>query len=115
MVPVMMVLYGLIYYMENTRYGIYGIYICWCYIWYMGRTPYILCDMVCVDGMAREKYCLWYGTFAVWYHGTVSWMCYMAKFAWWYGMFQYIRSVRVEYVVRISSVTSLYIGNWKVF
>ena len=43
------------------------------------------------------------------------WMYYMAKFAWWYGMFQYIRSVRVEYVVRISSVTSLYIGHWKVF
>ena len=38
----------------------------------------------------------------------------MAKFAWWYGMFQYIRSVRVEYVVRISSVTSSYIGRWKV-
>ena len=39
----------------------------------------------------------------------------MAKFAWGYGMFQYIRSVRVAYVVRISSVTSLYIGYWKVF
>ena len=31
------------------------------------------------------------------------------------SMFQYIRSVRVEYVVRISSVTSLDIGHWKVF
>ena len=71
--------------------------------------------MVCVDGMGREKHSIWYGTFAVWYHGTMSWMYYMAKFAWWYGMFQYIRSVRVEYVVRISSVTSLYIGHWKVF
>ena len=30
-------------------------------------------------------------------------------------MLQYMRSVRVEYVLRISSVTSLYIGNWKVF
>ena len=30
-------------------------------------------------------------------------------------MFQFIRSVRVEYVVRVSSVTSLYIGHWKVF
>ena len=29
-------------------------------------------------------------------------------------MFQYIRSVWVEYVVRISSVTSSYIGHWKV-
>ena len=38
----------------------------------------------------------------------------MAKFTWWYGMFQYIRPVRVEYVVRISSVTTLYIDHWKV-
>ena len=30
-------------------------------------------------------------------------------------MFQYTRSVTVEYVVRISSVTSLYIGHWKEF
>ena len=30
-------------------------------------------------------------------------------------MFQYIRPVRVEYVIRISSVTSLHIGHWKVF
>ena len=30
-------------------------------------------------------------------------------------MFQYIRSVRVEYVVRISSVTTLYTDHWKVF
>ena len=30
-------------------------------------------------------------------------------------MFQYIRSARVEYVVRVSSVTSKYIGHWKVF
>ena len=73
--------------------------------------------MVCVDGMVREKQSIWYGTFAVWYDGTMSWMSYkyMAKFAWWYGMFQYIRPVRVEYVVRISSVTSIYIGHWKVF
>ena len=35
--------------------------------------------MVCVDGMVREKHSIWYGTFAVWYHGTVSWMNYMAK------------------------------------
>ena len=34
------------------------------------------------------------GTFAVWYHGTMSWMYYIAKFAWWYGMFQYKRSVK---------------------
>ena len=71
--------------------------------------------MVCVDGMGRAKHSIWYGTFAVWYHGTVSWMYYIANFAWWYSMFQHIRSVRVEYVVRISSVTSLYIDHWKVF
>ena len=48
-----------------------------------------------VGGMVREKHSMWYRTLAVWYDGTVSWICYMAKFAW-YGMFQYIRSVRVE-------------------
>ena len=30
-------------------------------------------------------------------------------------MFQCIRSVRVACIVRISSVTSLYIGHWKMF
>ena len=30
-------------------------------------------------------------------------------------MFEYIRSVRVEYVVRISSVTTFYIDHWNVF
>ena len=30
-------------------------------------------------------------------------------------MFQYVRSVRVEYVVRIASVPSWYIGHWKEF
>ena len=29
-------------------------------------------------------------------------------------MFQYIRKVRVEYVIRISSVTTLYIDYWNV-
>ena len=37
--------------------------------------------------------------------GCIIWL----KIARWYGMFQYIRSVRVEYVVGISSVTTLYI------
>ena len=40
-----------------------------------------VCGVVCVDDMVREKQNIWYGTFAVRYHGTVSWMCYMAKFA----------------------------------
>ena len=88
-------------------------YICWYGIREYGKTTE--CGMVCVDGMRGEKHSIWYVTFVVWYHGTMSWMYFMAKFAWWFGMFQYIRSVRVEYVVRIPSVTSLYIGHWKVF
>ena len=51
----------------------------------------------------------------VWYFGgMVSWMYYMVKFARWYGMFEYIMSARVEHVVRISYVTTLYIAHWKV-
>ena len=42
-------------------------------------------------------------------------MYHTAKFAWSYGIFQYIRSVRVESVVRISSLPTLYIDHWKVF
>ena len=42
-------------------------------------------------------------------------MYYMAKYCLWYGIFQYIRSVRVEYIVRISSVTTLHIDDWNVF
>ena len=49
-----------------------------------------------VGGMVWKKHSMWYGTLAVWYDGTVSWVYCMAKFAWWFGMFQYIRSVRVE-------------------
>ena len=74
-----------------------------------GKNTLPVCGMVCVDCMVREKHSIWYGTFAVWYHGTVSWVYYVAKFAWWYGMFQYIKFVRVEYVVRVSSVTTSYI------
>ena len=107
----MRALRGLIYTIWNKHGMGYGI-CSWYSIWEYGKTT--VCGMDCVDGMGREKHSIWYGTFAVWYHGTMSWMYYMAKFAWWYGMFQYIRSVRVEYVVRISSVTSLYIGHWKV-
>ena len=132
--------------MGKTRYGIYGI--CWYGLWKKHRTCYgIVGGMVrekhsmwygtlavCYDGtvswiysmtkhrmwygivggMVREKHSMWYGMLAVWYDGTVSWIYVMAKFAWCYGMFQYIyiRSVRVEYVVRISSVTTLYINHW---
>ena len=40
---------------------------------------------------------------------------YMAKYCWWYGRFQYIRPVRVEYVAQVSSVTTLFIDHWNVF
>ena len=73
-------------------------------VWYTGYDGMvygktIVCGMVCVDGMVREKHSVWYS--------KMSWMYDTSKFAWWYGIFQYIRSGRVEYVVRISSVTSL--------
>ena len=60
---------------------------------HMRKTRYQVCGMVC------------------WRYGTMA-RCrgctnYVAKFAW-YGMFQYIRSVRVDYVVQLSSVTTLY-------
>ena len=54
-----------------------------------------------VGGMVR-----WYGTAGIFF---------MTKFAWWYGMSQYIGSLRVEYVARTSSVTTLNIDHWKVF
>ena len=47
--------------------------------------------------------------------GTVSLINFMAKFAWWYGMLQSNKPIRVEYVVRLSSVTTISIGHWKVF
>ena len=56
-----------------------------------------------------------YGMFVVWYEGTVSGMYSLTNFAWWYGILQYIRSVGVAYVVRMSSVTTLYIEQWKLF
>ena len=61
----------------------------------MGKTPYV-CGMVCVGGMGREKHSILYGTFAVWYRGSMLRIYYMAKLVWWYGMLQHIRSVRVE-------------------
>ena len=53
--------------MEHTRYEIY--------MGYVGGMVYgknSVCGMVGVDGMVREKHSIWYGAFAVWYHGTVS-------------------------------------------
>ena len=70
-------------------------------------------------GMCRRygtgKHGIWYVTFAVWYHGTVSWMYFMANLSG--GMAFSVHKVRkrVEYVVRISYVTTLYIDHWKVF
>ena len=87
-------------------------------VWYMGmwenhRMWYGMCWR---HGTGKTQYPgIWYGMFAVWYHGTMSWMYCMAKFAWWYGMLQLkITSRRVEYVVRISSVKTslLYISHW---
>ena len=107
-----MVLRGLVYTIWN-EHGM-GYVICWWYgIWAYGKTT--VCGMVCIYGVGRENHSIWYGAFAVWDNSTISWMYSMATFAWWYGMCQYIKSVTVEYVVRISSVTSLYIGRWKVF
>lgn len=69
------------------------------FIWYIGGTVWWYVYML-----------------VVWYDGTVSWMYYMVKLACcWYNMFQYIRSLRVKYVVRISSVTILHIDHCKVF
>ena len=65
--------------------------------------------MVLLAVWYRKTHSMWYGTLAVWYD-TVSWIYYMTKFAWWYGMFQYIRSARVDYTVQISSVMIEYIG-----
>ena len=60
-------------------------------VWYiygnMGEPPYLVCGVVCVDGMVREKHSIWFGTFAVWYPGTMSWIFFTAKFTWGYGMF----------------------------
>ena len=73
----MMVLHGLIYYINKhgTGPGIPGNRLV---VWYMGKTPYI-CGTVCVDGMVREKRSIWYDTLTVWYDGRVSWMYYMAN------------------------------------
>ena len=80
-------------------------------VWYTEKTPYVVWygwrhgtgntqygawyGKYTVCGMVREIHSMWHGTLAVWYDGTVSWIYYMAKFAWWYGMFLYIRSVRL--------------------
>ena len=83
-------------------------------VWYLGKTLYVVWYVLTV--WYGNSTSIWYGTFAVWYLGTMPWMYYMAKFAWCYGMFQYVRSVWVEYVIRTSSsVTTLYIDHWKVF
>ena len=84
---------------------------------YVGGMVYgknTVCGIICVDGMVREKHSICYGTFAVWYHGTVSWMYYMANLPGGMVCFStYIRPVRVEHVVRTSSVMTLYIDHWK--
>ena len=74
----------------------------------------VVCGMVCWR-YGTGKHSIWYGMLAVWDDGTVSRIYYFAKSACWSGMFQCIRSVRVEYVVRISFATTLHIHHWKVF
>ena len=92
----------------------------WCGVWtspQLGMGYGILCWWYGIYMGIWENHTMWYGT--CWHYGTgktqymvrhvcgmVPWydvvhVFYMAKFAWWYGMFQYKRSVRVEYVVRI--------------
>ena len=78
-----------------------------------------VCDIVCWYGLCTIWKITVCGMLVVRYDGTLWWMYYlytryMLNIAWWCGMFQYIRSVRVEYVVRISSVTTSYIGHWNV-
>ena len=54
----------------------------------MGKPPYVIWYVLAVwDG--KNTVYIWQCTFAVWYHGTMSWMYYTAKFAWWYSMLQY--------------------------
>ena len=53
---------------------------------------------------------MWYGVLVFF---MVSWMRCMVECSWLYGMLQSIRSVRVEYIVRTSYVTTLYIDHWK--
>ena len=48
-------------------------------VWYMRKTPYVVWYVLTV--WYEKKHSIWYGTFSVWHHGTVSWMYYMAKFA----------------------------------
>ena len=79
-------------------------------------------DILHGKNTGRDMVCWWYGkTLMVWYMGKrwdvvwyiggmVSWVYCMVEFAWWYSMFQYIRSVKVEYVERISYVTTIYIS-----
>ena len=54
----MMVLRGLIYTiwnnMEQTRYINGNMGYVWCMVYEYGKTT--VCDMVCVDGMVREKH-----------------------------------------------------------
>ena len=46
----------------------------------------IITDVNIVGGMIREKHSIWYGTLAVWYDGTVSWIYDMTIHRMWYGI-----------------------------
>ena len=87
----------------------------WCWYSSMGMVWYVVqygvwCGTVCHIEWWYGLFCgytiwnnhgMWYGMLMVWYDGTMWWIYYMAEIAWWYAMFQCIRSVRVEYVVWI--------------
>ena len=64
----------------------------------MRKSRYVMCVVV------------WYGM-VVQSGGCIIWL----NNPWRYGMFQSIRAVRVEYAVRISSITTLHISHWNVF
>ena len=65
--------------------------------------------MVRFDILHMENHCTRY---VIWYDGTVWWMYYMAQYClvvWYVSV--YISFVRVEYVVRISYVTTVNIDH----
>ena len=73
-----------------------------------------VCDMMCWYGMMARfgGYTIWNnlgrrcGMLVVWYDVQCGGYTMWLPIAWWYGMFQHIRSVRVEYILWISSVTN---------
>ena len=68
------------YYMEQTRYGIWDMLVVWYIymgIWENHRMWYGMYVLMVWDGKNTVPG-IWYDTFAVWYHVTMSWMYFMA-------------------------------------